>query len=201
MSKIPQAYRDSVLLHTTVLTSWSSCKWYTLALKAYLNSHPLENTFPEVPNQVTDFPPWVSHSIWLYVNYRHPFYCLFVYMSLFPTKLKATLNPKLHLTHFYFPKGPYSMLNKWMSKQILQIISVYQGRTLLTSISYLWEGRNIGDLCGILQVLTPSYHTWGSITLLMSHWNFDFLSLSLEIWRNSPPVFLWLLRIVDFYPM
>lgn len=48
-----------------------------------------------------------------------------------------------------------------MNEQTLQILSVYQGRTLLYSLSSLWGGRHGGDLWGIPHILTRSIPSLG----------------------------------------
>lgn len=124
------------------------------------------------------------------------FICLCVCLSIFPAKLKATLNQKLYLSNFYFPKDQCVTLNEWTTEQVLQFLSVYQGRMLLCLLGYLQGGRNVGDLRGISHCWCHAYFPWRSIIPLLSYWKFDHVSFSLEIGRNSAHVFLWLLRII-----
>lgn len=126
------------------------------------------------------------------------FICLFVYMSVFPHQTEN--NSKSKTTSYLLLFSPKTSMqcwmNEWMNEQILQFLAVNQGRTWLYLLSSLWGGRDVSDLCGSPTYWHYPHLPWDSIAPLLSRWNFDSISFSLEIWRNSYHEFLWLLRII-----
>lgn len=93
------------------------------------------------------------------------FICLFVLISVFSTKLKATVDQKLHLTHFYFSK---TSIQCWMNTNTLVHICVLRHNCDKFAKLLVREAEMSVTFVVSSKCWHHQYLSWGFITPLLS---------------------------------
>lgn len=189
-----------ILLSSTPLSCpcWNfSNRWTLTHLEDPAQQAPSKKHSPRGPIKVADFSPCLpEHFLWILIIIT---YFMFVcsHVCFFPPNWNNSKSKTASYLLLFSPKASMQCwMNEWMNEQVLQFLAVNQGRTWLYLLSSSWGGRTVSDLCGSPKYWRYPNLPWDSIAPLLSHWNFDSVSIDLEIWRNSYHKFLWLLRII-----